>query len=73
MARQASGAARESAERSLPEQTRAVLSLCTGMPSPLESLLAATGLPLAKLLAELGTLEALGLVTERGAQRWMRC
>jgi DNA processing protein len=71
--RQCKGAARTEAERSLPERSREVLALCTGVPAPLESLLAATGLSLARLLAELGSLEAAGLVTEKGAQRWVRC
>lgn len=70
--RSAAGQQRESAEHALAPKTREVLALCTGVPAPLESLLASTGLSLARLLAELGTLESAGLVHEKGAQRWVR-
>lgn len=65
--------AREAAVRALPERSRMVLALCDSVPAPLESLLAACGLPLPALLAELASLEAAGLVEERGPQRWGRC
>lgn len=71
--RRANQLARDAVERALPDRSRAVLALCDRVPAPIESLLAASGLPLPALLAELAALEAAGLVTERGPQRWGRC